>query len=156
MFGVAGVLLGGLLIDRLSRRAAHWRMTIPAIACLLAAPAELLFIMADDSRLWLTGYALSALLLLVHQGPIYAAVMSVARLRMRAVATSILVFCSALIGQALGPLIIGVLNDALLPHLGIIAIRYSMLVLVITAIAAGFMFLLAGRYLEEDAQRAQI
>jgi len=155
IFGVAGVLLGGLLIDRLARKAAHWRMTVPALACLLAAPAELMFIMADDSRIWIAAYAVSAFLLLVHQGPIFAAVISVARLRMRAVATSVLLLCSALIGQTLGPLIIGMLNDALTPVYGQIAIRYSMLVLVVTAVAAGGMFLLAGRYLQQDAARAQ-
>lgn len=154
IFGVAGVLMGGLLIDRLSRRAAHWRMTIPAVACLLAAPAELIFLIADNHAVWLSAYAASAFLLLVHQGPIFAAIVSVARLRMRAVATSILLFSAALIGQALGPLIVGYLNDLLSPQLGEVAVRYSMLVIVITAIAAGIMFLLAGRYIEEDTKRA--
>ena len=154
VFGVAGVLLGGLLIDRMGRRAAHWRMTIPAVACLLAAPAELVFLLADNHAIWLSAYAASAFLLLIHQGPIFAAVMSVARLRMRAVATSILLFCAALIGQALGPLVVGYLNDLLHPSLGDVAVRYSMLVIVATAIAGGVMFLLAGRYIEADAKRA--
>ncbi len=154
IFGVAGVLLGGLLIDRMGRRAAHWRMTIPAVACLLAAPAELVFLLSDNHAIWLSAYAASAFLLLIHQGPIFAAVMSVARLRMRAVATSILLFCAALIGQALGPLVVGYLNDLLHPSLGDIAVRYSMLVIVATAIAGGIMFLLAGRYIEADAKRA--
>lgn len=154
IFGVAGVLLGGLLIDRMGRRAAHWRMTIPAVACLLAAPAELVFLLADNHALWLSGYAASAFLLLIHQGPIFAAVMSVARLRMRAVATSILLFCAALVGQALGPLVVGYLNDVLHPQLGDIAVRYSMLVIVVTALAGGIMFLLAGRYIEADSKRA--
>lgn len=154
IFGVAGVLLGGLLIDRMGRRAAHWRMTIPAVACLLAAPAELVFLLADNHAIWLSAYAASAFLLLIHQGPIFAAVMSVARLRMRAVATSILLFCAALIGQALGPLVVGYLNDLLHPSLGDVAVRYSMLVIVATAIAGGVMFLLAGRFIEADAKRA--
>ncbi|BBC73404.1 MFS transporter [Altererythrobacter sp. B11] len=154
VFGLAGVLLGGLLIDRLIRRASHWRMTIPALACLLAAPAELVFILADDSWLWLTAYAISAFLLLVHQGPVFAAIVSVARVRMRALATSILLFSAALVGQALGPLIVGALNDLLQPSLGDIAIRYSMLVIVVTAALAGLLFLLAGRFLDADARRA--
>jgi len=154
VFGVAGVLLGGLLIDRLARRAVHWRMTIAAIACLLAAPVELVFILADDSRIWLSAYAVSAFLLLVHQGPVFAAVVSVARLRMRAVATSILLFSSALIGQALGPLIVGALNDLLHPSLGDMAIRYSMLIIAVTAALGGLLLLCAGRFIEADMARA--
>lgn len=154
VFGVAGVLLGGLLIDRLARRAPHWRMTIPALACLLAAPAELVFILADRTDIWLPAYAASAFLLLIHQGPIFAAIVSVARVRMRAVATSILLFSSALIGQALGPLIVGALNDLLHPTLGDGAIRYSMLVIALTALLGGLLFLLSGRYLDADTGRA--
>ncbi|MCW2337249.1 MFS family permease [Sphingobium sp. B2D3A] len=154
VFGVAGVVLGGLLIDRLSRKASHWRMTLPAISCLLAAPAELIFLLAEDTAVWLAAYAASAFLLLIHQGPVFAAVMSVAKLRMRAVATSILLFSAALIGQALGPLVVGYLNDVLHPTLGDVAVRYSMLVIVVTALLAGVMFLLAGRSLEADAKRA--
>ncbi len=48
----------------------------------------------------------------------------------------------------------GYLNDLLHPSLGDIAVRYSMLVIVATALAGGIMFLLAGRYIEADAKRA--
>jgi MFS family permease len=154
IFGVAGVLLGGIAIDRLGRRAPHWRMTLPAIACLLTGPVELLFLLADSKPVWMAAFAASAFLTLVHQGPIFAAVMSVARLRMRAVAVSVLVFCSALLGQAAGPLIVGILNDWLTPTLGQTAIRYSLLVIALTATMAGVMFWLAGRFIAADAARA--
>jgi len=155
IFGFAGVLLGGLAIDRLIRIRSHWRTTVPAIACFLVVPVELAFLLSNSRAVWVAAFAASAFLVLVHQGPLFAMVMSVARLRMRAVAVSILVLCSALLGQASGPAIIGALNDGLAPSLGQNAIRFSLLVIVASAFAAGLCLLAAGRYLDADIARAQ-
>jgi len=154
IFGAAGVILGGLAIDRLGRRAAHWRISLPAIACLLTGPVELVFLLVDAKPVWLAAFAASSFLTLVHQGPIFAAVMSVARVRMRAVAVSVLLFCSALLGQAAGPLLVGMANDWLAPTLGDMAIRYSLLIIAFTATMGGLMFWIAGRFIEADAARA--
>ena len=153
-FGFAGVFLGGLAVDRLARRARHWRVTLPALACLLAAPAELFFLLGDLRTLWMAGFAASAFLTLVHQGPLFALVMSIARVRMRAVAIAILLLSTSLLGLAVGPFVVGVLNDMLAPSLGVMAIRYSLLVIVVSALAGGGMLLLAGHYIEADAARA--
>lgn len=151
--GVAGVLLGGLLIDRLGRRHAHWRMTLPAIACALVGPAEAAFALSDHHGVWLGGFAVSAFLLLVHQGPVFAGVVAAAPLRTRAVATSILLFCSAMFGQAVGPLFVGVTNDLLEPTFGHEAIRYSMLIVAGTALLAGLCFFVAGRSANTDERQ---
>jgi MFS family permease len=152
--GAAGVLLGGLAMDWLGRRASHWRMTLPATACILTAPAEVLFLLADSKAVWIPAFAASAFLTLVHQSAVFAGVASVAKVRMRAVATSILLFCSALFGQAAGPLLVGMTNDALAASIGPTAIRYSLLVIALTAVLAGISFMRAGRFITRDAQRA--
>ena len=153
--GVSGVLLGGILVDRLGRRAPHWRMTIPAVACILVGPAEAVFALSDIHSVWLGAFAISGFLLFIHQGPVFAGIVAVADVRIRAVATSILLFCSAMFGQAVGPLFVGVMNDMLEPSLGPLAIRYSMLIVAVTAVLAGFSFLLAGRFIIADANRAK-
>lgn len=154
-FGLAGVLLGGIAIDRLMRRSLHWRTTLPAIACFLVVPVELAFLLSNSRSVWIAAFAASSFLVLLHQGPLFAMVMSVSRVRMRAVAVSALVLCSALLGQASGPAIIGALNDGLAPSLGQNAIRFSLLVIVASAFAAGICLLIAGRGLEADIARAQ-
>ena len=110
ILGGAGILLGGLLTDRLGRRDARWRLGVPAIACLLVAPAEALFLLGDTTLLWATGFALTSLFTLLHQAPIFAVAMSVAKVRMRAVAISILVLFASLLGQVIGPLLVGFLT----------------------------------------------
>ncbi|MEO6040474.1 MAG: MFS transporter [Croceibacterium sp.] len=154
VFGIAGVLAGGFAIDRLIRRAPHWRVTIPALACLLLGPAEAVFLMADRQSLWLAAFAASAFLTLVHQGPVFALVLEIVPARLRAVAIATLVLSSALLGQAIGPLVVGAINDALAPSLGPLAIRYSMLIIVVSAVLAGFTILTAGKWIEEDSRPA--
>ncbi len=155
VLGAAGVLAGGILIDRFAKYDDKLRVRLPAIACLLVGPAEVLMLLGESKLAWMTGYGLSSFLTLIHQGPIFAAAVSVARVRMRAVAVAILVFSASMLGQALGPLFVGTLNDLLAPSFGQGAIRYSMLILVFTAIAAGLLFWIAGRWIEADGRRAQ-
>jgi hypothetical protein len=61
---------------------------------------------------------------------------------------------STLLGQVLGPLIVGALNDALAPEFGEHAIRYSMLPGAVTPVIAGILFWFAGNSLEADTLRA--
>ena len=150
VFGLAGVLLGGFAVDRLMRRAMHWRATLPAIACLLAAPAEMIFLLSDTRAVWMTAFAASSFLTLLHQGPLFALVLSVARVRARAVAIAVLLLCSALLGQAAGPFVVGVLNDVLAATFGADAIRYSLLVIVVSALAGGALLLVAGHCMASE------
>jgi MFS family permease len=146
IIGGAGILLGGIITDWLGRRDERWRLRVPALACLLAAPAEVLFLLGDTTAVWVTGFALTSFLTLLHQGPIFAAVITVTPPRMRALAISLLVLSSSLVGQVLGPLLVGFLGDRLAPLHGPGAIRYSLLSLSACAIIAGLSFWGAGRF----------
>jgi len=154
ILGAAGILGGGWLADRLGRRDPRWGLWVPAVGCLTLAPAEALFVLGDRRALWLTGLALTSLLSLVHQGPVFAAAMGVARPRMRAVASSVIVFCAAVIGQVIGPFLIGALNDLLTAGYGRDAIRYSLLVVAVCSVAAGASFLLAAQAVKKNPAAA--
>lgn len=153
LLGAAGILLGGVLTDRLGRRDERWRLRLPALACLLVAPAEVLFLLGEDGQTWATGFALTSFLTFVHQGPIFAAVISIVPLRTRALAISLLALCAGLLGQLFGPLLVGVLNDRLAPVHGHLAIRYSLLSVTLCALIAGCSFWAAGRFVTRKEQQ---
>ncbi len=153
--GGAGILLGGFLTDVLARRDERWLLGLPALACLLAAPAEMLFLLGDARLAWMIGFALTSFFALAHQAPVFAAAMSVARTRMRAVAISMLVLVSSLIGQVAGPLLVGMLDDRLHAALGDFAVRYSLLFVAFSMAAAGVAFFAAIRHLGAGKSRAR-
>ena len=61
-----------------------------------------------------------------YLGPSFAMTQALVSLRMRAVASAILLFVLNLIGMCLGPYFVGVLRDILTPDFGIFSIRYAM------------------------------
>jgi MFS family permease len=154
ILGGAGVLAGGWAVGALIKRDPRWRTRLPAITCLLVAPAELMFLLADDNTVWLTGLGLASFFTYIHQPIIYALVLDLAKPRMRAVATAILLVFASLLSQAVGPVAVGALNDLLAPTHGELAIRYSLLLLAVTAVGGGIMFWCAGRHAEKDVARA--
>jgi len=152
--GGAGILLGGFLTDALGRRDPRWLLRLPAIACLFAAPAEALFLLGSGHAAWMSGFALMSFFALAHQAPVFAAAIGVARVRMRAVAISMLVLVSGLLGQIAGPLLVGVLDDRLHASLGDTDVRYSLLLVALCQAAASLAFAAAiGRFVN-DQQRA--
>jgi MFS family permease len=155
LLGALGVLLGGIVIDRLGSRHTKWRVRIPALACALAGPAEAVFLLGGTQMIWLLGFAATSFLTLIHQGPIYAATLNISRIRMRALSIAVLLFCASLLGQAVGPLAVGILNDMLAPQFGQFAIRYSMLIIAVTPVVAGLCFWLAADSYEADMARAK-
>lgn len=155
LVGAVGILAGGFVIDRLAPQRARWRIRLPALACILAGPSEALFLLGDAWWLWMLGFGLTSFFTLLHQGPIYAATMDVACVRMRALAIAVLLFCASLLGQVVGPLAVGVLNDALQVSLGDHAIRYSLLIIAVTPVLAGLCFWAAASHYLADMDRAE-
>jgi MFS family permease len=140
VIGMAGILLGGLLIDRLPAHRAMWRVGIPAVACLFVGPAEALFLLGADYSTWVGGFALASFFTLIHQAPIFAAVVNIVGERRRALAISVVLLGASLIGNAAGPSAVGFLNDQLAGRFGDLSIRYSMLLMAATPILGAFCF----------------
>ena len=138
--GAAGVLAGGVLIDRMPAHRLGWRVGIPALACALAGPAEAAFLLSDSRAIWFAGFVLTSFMSLIHQGPIYAATMNIVGEQRRALAIAVILFGASFIGNVVGPSAVGILNDALAPAYGEAAVRYSMLIVAVTPVLAGLCF----------------
>ena len=152
--GLLGMILGGVAVMRLGDRDERWRIWLPAGVCLLTVPAELVFLFSDTLWLALTGLACASFFTSMYMGPIYAILLSVSRVRMRAMATATFVVLGNLVGQVLGPLVVGYLNDLMQAEFGAGAIRYSLLVGPLCAILAGLIIGSAATTLAADTRRA--
>ncbi|WP_427965299.1 spinster family MFS transporter [Altererythrobacter sp.] len=146
ILGAAGILIGGILVDRISSAHLPWRIGVPAIACFLVGPAEALFLLGDTTSMWFLGFALTSFFTLIHQGPIYAATVNIVGQRRRALAIAVILLGASLVGNIVGPSAVGILNDLLSPHYGDLAIRYSMLGIAVTPVLSALCFWRAAHY----------
>jgi len=126
---------------------------LSAAATLIVAPLLCVFLFAESKPLAYVGFALSIVFVGVHYGPTYALIQTLARQRMRSVASSVVYLGSSVIGLGCGPLLIGVFNDVLGVRYGAEAVRYSLVVAVASASLAAACFLRSSRYVMDDLAR---
>ncbi len=149
-----GYLAGGALAERLGRRDERWKVWVPTLGYVLSVPATILFLLANTSGALFAGLLLSSFFGSLHFGPVLAVCMNVAKVRMRALSTATLMFFGNLIGQIIGPLGVGYLNDIMTSAFGDLAIRYSMSLGALCALIAAGFSLIGSRYVVQDTKRA--
>jgi MFS family permease len=152
--GMAGTLLGGLLVAQISRRDDRWKLWAPAIMSALAGPMFALCMLTPDFATMVTALALTSFLVGFHLGPIFAIAQTVARPSMRALASALIALTATCFGQGVGPLTVGVINDALKNDYGTDAVRYSLLSASLTTMLGALLFVWAARTIRADIARA--
>jgi predicted MFS family arabinose efflux permease len=153
--GFLGTLASGALADKMTARDVRWAMWIPAAGAVLSIPFCVGFLFAPNPQLALVFYGAQVFLATFWMGPSFWACQGLAKLRMRAMASALLLMNINLLGMGLGPLLIGVLNDALRSGFGEAGIRYSLLVLCVPMLWAAMHSLAVNRTLERDLALAK-
>jgi MFS family permease len=149
--GAIGSVLAGLLADRLGRRDLRWWLWVPAIAAIGPLPLVLAFYHHPDVNVGLAILFPGLIVAAMYQGPVFSTVQTLVKVRMRAVASGVLLFVINIIGLGLGPPTVGLLNDHVFDAYGDLAILWS-LTLVTTVMSAwsALHYVLAARALRAD------
>ncbi len=148
--GVAGILLGGSLGDRLGARNKCWYALLPALCYVLGTP---LFIAGVLSSGWVAAFALFLLpqaLVYVWLGPVLTAVQHLVPAHMRATASACFLLINNLIGLGLGSWVVGQLSKGLAPTYGAESLRYAIAAALCLYLVAGALMALASRRLARD------
>jgi MFS family permease len=151
--GAAPNLFAGFISDALARRGERWRMYLCCLMVVVSVPlllAALLLHGLTPAIVAMCVYSLAAGGLTSVTG---AALLSIAPPSMRALTSAISLLAIGVIAAGGGPLLVGMLNDALKADLGQEAIRYSMLVAPAALSLAGVCFLIASRTIEVDCAK---
>jgi len=148
--GGLGSILGGVLADRLARRDRRWYAWLPAWATVAAIPFYLGFLFASDSSIALIFLIPTVLLNSTSVAPLWTANQTIAPLRTRATAYAIIHLGLSAVSGGLAPLAVGFLNDRLAPQLGAEAVRYSLLLVVLTNLWGAYHSAMAARRLPGD------
>jgi MFS family permease len=153
--GMAGTLVGGIVVARISRRDDRWKLWAPAMMSALAGPAFALCMLTQSFVVMIVALALTSFLVGFHLGPIFAIAQTVARPSMRALASAMTLLTATCFGQGVGPLTVGLINDALKLSYGADAVRYSLLSAAATTVLGALLFVWAARFIRADIERAK-
>lgn len=152
--GMAGTLVGGLVVAQISQRDDRWKLWAPAITSGLAGPVFAVCMLTQDFKTMVAALAATSFLVGFHLGPIFAIAQTVAKPSMRALASAIILLTATCFGQGVGPLAVGMLNDALKNDYGANAVRYSLLSAAVMTTLGALLFVWAARSIRVDIKRA--
>jgi MFS family permease len=150
LFGGLSTLVGGLIGDRMAKHDVRWLCWLSAIG--LAINAPLMILMLFQPSFSLATYFLFAAMLFssFHLGPVFGLVQTLVPMRMRALASSILLFVTNIVGMGMGPLFIGFVSDSLGTAGVVNPLRWAILITLCFTVWTLLHYLLAARTLRED------
>jgi MFS family permease len=148
--GISGTVASGWLTDWLSPQDSRWQIRVPAIATLLSALAlTAVLLVPSGAMITIAGRQLplvgllspfGALLTAIWMPASFAAVANLVPPALRSQAAALLIIVLTVIGAGIGPMMAGLLSDALRADLGEEALRYAMLISVSTLVVSAALF----------------
>ena len=150
LFGGLSTLLGGIIGDRLAKYDERWLCWVPAIALTINVPLMVLMLFQPTFFSAVIFMLIGHLFTGFHLGPIFGLVQTLVPMRIRALAASILLFATNLIGMGVGPLFVGFISDQLNASGVANPLRWAILVGVCFTVWTVLHYLLAARTLRKD------
>lgn len=148
--GVAGMLLGGWLGDRLGSRDRAYLAYVPAVAFVIGVPLFAAGMYSSSARLAFVLFLVPQAMAYVWLGPVLSAVQLLVVPAARSTASALFLLINNLIGLGGGIFALGALSDALTPAYGQDALRYSMLYSLGLYLVAAILMALAAPRLRRD------
>ena len=158
VLGIAGGLGfagGGFVADRLGRRGQRVALLGVAVALVTGWLFSVPVFLSGTVTIVLTLFVVPAVFSNFYLATTFALTQGLVGLRMRGVASALMLFILNIIGLGLGPQLTGILSDVLASSFGADSMRYSLLV--VTSISyplAAISFALASRSIDADLARA--
>jgi predicted MFS family arabinose efflux permease len=153
--GGFGFLAGGYFADYLGRTRQRNGLWFIAATQMLTAVVFIGVFLAPTAPISLLIFIVPAAISNFYLAPVLAQTQSLVPLRMRGVASAVMLLILNMIGLGLGPLTVGIISDALVPQLGDESLRYSLMLICVGMLPwAATHYFLAGKSIELDLARA--
>jgi len=153
--GGAGFFFGGYIADQLGRAGQRRSLVFIAVTILATAALYILMFSASTWTMTLLLFIVPAATSNVYLAPVLAQVQSLVGLRMRATSSALALLIINIIGLATGPLITGMISDALEPRFGDESMRYALLGVAATILPwASWHYYRASTTIDADLARA--
>jgi MFS family permease len=145
--GFIGVVTGGFVGDLLARRTPAGHLLTIAGGFLLAAPAGIVMMLAQNRAVFLPALFFAVAFLVLYIGSVNAVIHNVVHPALRATAVAIFVFIVNLGGAALSPAVVGLISDRRQ------SLQTAMLMLPVLVFFVGLIALAAATVVAADMRR---
>jgi MFS family permease len=156
--GIVGGLGGGFLTGWIAtkRKSERWVILLPALVSLITIPAGVLFALSPTWPWMILGGIGGYLTIAFRTAPYLALSLDLVPAHYRGMATAASIIASSVIGQAGGPLVVGLISDHFAPTVGpVMALRYGMIFAPVTLALGVIPFFLALRYFDHDGLKVE-
>jgi MFS family permease len=157
ILGIAGGLGfagGGFVADKIGRNSVRRSFNAIATSLLISWLIHFPVFFASSGEMSLLFFIIPVVFSNVYLATTFAQTQSLVPLRMRAVASALILFILNSIGLGFGPLLAGALSDYLAAGYGAESMRYSLLIIaIITGPWTAFHYFMAGKHIEYDLAR---
>jgi predicted MFS family arabinose efflux permease len=148
--GVAGVLMGGVLADKLGKADRGAYAWVSSLSWLVTAPLFIAGFLSPSPMIAWGLLLIPNALNILFVGPLTTAAQHLVPPQMRATAAACFLLINNLIGIGAGSVLLGGLSDLMKPQFGDEALRYSAIALVCLYVVASGLALLAVKPLRKD------
>ena len=157
VLGIAGGLGfagGGAAADRLGRKGQRIALLGVSVAMLFSWLFLFPIFVTDSTTLVLVLFVVPAVFSNFYLATTFAQTQGLVGLRMRAVASALMLFILNIIGLGFGPYVTGVVSDLFAGHYGVDSMRYALLLVVgVVYPMSALHYFLASRSIESDLDR---
>ncbi len=150
VIGALGTFTAGKLTDVLARRDVRWRAWVVTLGKGGYVPFLAAVFLVDDLTTALVLYTIPAFFGGFYLAPTFALIQGLVSLRMRALASSIVLFVLNIIGMGFGPQLVGIMSDWFAPEYGKESLRMALLVLSFVNLWCAYHYFTAARTLGAD------
>ena len=158
ILGIAGGLGffgGGFLADHIGRSRRRDALWLIAAMMLVTAVLDVAVFLAPSATWTLMIFIVPAATSNIYLAPVLAQTQSLVALRMRGVASALMLLILNMIGLGLGPLTVGYISDLLAPYFADESMRYSLMIICAVLLPwAAWHYYLAGKTIDADLARA--
>jgi MFS family permease len=150
--GVAGTLLGGYVTARWFGGDERAQMRLSAVIVGSLVPCFVLFLLLPRKVEALVALTPTVILGTFISGPAFALIQRLVSDEIRATTLALVMLFANLIGMGVGPQVVGLLSDWLIPRVGDDSLRYAMLAMSSVSLWSAYHFWQVGKTVREDLE----